>query len=221
MKKNSLSKAKADVGEVISLLKELFPNATIELNFDGVWQLLVAVVLSAQCTDERVNKVTPGLFARFPTVEDFAECDIEELEKLIYSTGFYKAKARNLKAAALRVVEEYGGEVPDKMEDLLTLGGVARKTANVVMNAGFGRAEGVVVDTHVARISGLLGWVPMKWSKAKNAIKIEQRLMKIIPQEDWGRISYLLILLGRRDCIARRPKCGGCVLKEICPSALN
>jgi endonuclease III len=210
---------KSRIPEVLSLLRKEFPKATIALNYKGVWQLLVAVVLSAQCTDERVNKVTPPLFKRFPTAEDFASCDIEELEKLIYSTGFYRAKAKNLKAAAMRVVEEYGGTVPDKMEDLLTLGGVARKTANVVMNAGYGKSVGVVVDTHVCRIAGLLGWVPMDWSKKKNAIKIEQRLMKILDEEAWGDISYLFILLGRKTCIARRPQCGKCSLNKLCPSS--
>ena len=210
---------KAPVDEVLGILKQEHPDAKIALDFEGVWQLLVVVVLSAQCTDERVNKVSPALFARFPEVQDLAECELEELEKLIYSTGFYKAKARNLKAAAQRVMAEYGGEVPDNMEDLLTLPGVARKTANVVMWSGFGRAVGVTVDTHVCRITGLLGWVPKKWSKAKNAVKIEEKMMKIVPKEDWGVVSHLLILHGRQVCVARRPKCGECPLNKLCPSS--
>ena len=215
MKKNN----SAEVGEVIALLRKEYPDATIALNFEGVWQLLVAVVLSAQCTDARVNKVTPVLFKRFPGVRDFAECDLEELEKLIYSTGFYRAKARNLKGAAVMIVEEFGAEVPDEMDLLLRLPGVARKTANVILNAGFGKSVGVVVDTHVCRISGLLGWVPKKWAKSKNAVKIEKKLMKIVPAEDWGVISYLMILHGRAVCIARRPKCEECVLRDLCPGA--
>lgn len=210
---------KAYVAEVIERLEREYPEPTIALNYEGVWQLVVAVILSAQCTDERVNMVTPALFRRFPRVEDFAGCDLEELEKLIYSTGFYRAKARNIKAAAIRIVEQFEGEVPDSMDDLLSLPGVARKTANVVLNAGFGRQVGVVVDTHVARIAGLLGWVPQKLSKAKNAVKIEQLLMDLLPREKWGVISYLLILHGRAVCIARRPRCGDCVLKDICPSS--
>ena len=212
---------KERVPEILRLLRGEFPDATIALNYKGVWQLLVAVVLSAQCTDERVNKVTPALFERFPKVKDFAACDIEELEKLIYSTGFYRAKAKNLKKAAVRVLEEFGGVVPDNMEDLLTLGGVARKTANVIMNAGYHKSVGVVVDTHVCRISGLLGWVPMKMSKAKNAVKIENRLMKILDKSDWGDISYLMILHGRKTCIARKPRCSECKLNELCPSVKN
>lgn len=209
----------AFVTEVIRILREEYPGSTIALNYQGVFQLLVAVQLSAQCTDERVNKVTPALFKRFPGVQDFAECDVAELEKLIYSTGFYRAKARNIRAAARVIVEKFGGEVPGRMDELLTLPGVARKTANVVMSAGFGLSEGVVVDTHVARLCGLLGLVDMKLSKAKNAVKIEQRLMKIVPRRDWGILPYLLIMHGRKVCVARRPQCGICKLNEICPSA--
>ena len=152
------------VSEVIRLLKKQYPNATIALKYGNNFQLLVAVILSAQCTDERVNKVTPVLFKRFSTVEDFAGCDILELEKLIYSTGFYKNKAKNIRAAAVKVVKDFGGKVPDNMKDLLTLPGVARKTANVILFEAFGKTEGIVVDTHVARISGLLGLVSKKLS---------------------------------------------------------
>lgn len=206
--------------KIIDLLRREYPSATIELNFSGTWQLLVAVILSAQCTDKRVNMVTPPLFKRFPRVEDFAECDINELEKLIYSTGFYKNKAKNIKAAAQMIVREFGGEVPDTMEELLRLPGVARKTGNVVLNAGFGKSEGIVVDTHVIRLSGLLGIISAGAAKTKNAVKIENELMKIIPREDWGIISYLFILHGRKVCVARRPKCELCVLNKLCPSSL-
>ncbi|MBL4694059.1 endonuclease III [Candidatus Gracilibacteria bacterium] len=207
------------IEQVISILEGEFPDATIALNFEGEFQLLVAVILSAQCTDERVNKVTPALFARFPRVEDFAQCDIEELEKLIYSTGFYRAKAKNIRAAAVMIVEEFGGAVPSEMESLLRLPGVARKTANVVMWTAFGRAEGIVVDTHVIRISGLLGLVSAKLSAVKNAVKIEKELCEIVPHNKWGGFAHLLILHGRKTCIARRPRCGECVLNKICPSA--
>lgn len=206
-----------NVPKVISILKENYPDAKIALTFKGNWQLLVAVILSAQCTDERVNKVTPPLFERFSRVEDFADCKIEDLEKMIYSTGFYKNKAKNIKAAAEMVVSKYGGEVPDTMDELLALPGVARKTANVVLYSGFGKTVGIVVDTHVARLSGKLGWVSEKLSKAKNAVKIEEELIKIIPREDWGKIAHLLILHGRKTCIARRPGCIECPLNKLCP----
>lgn len=201
------------------MLKKQYPNATIALKYGNNFQLLVAVILSAQCTDERVNKVTPVLFKRFSTAEDFARCDISELEKLIYSTGFYKNKAKNIKGAAEKVVKDFGGKVPDNMKDLLTLPGVARKTANVILFEAFGRTEGIVVDTHVARISGLLGLVSRKLSDAKNAVKIEQKLMTIVPKKDWGNIAYLFIDHGRAICIARRPKCEICPLSKICPSS--
>lgn len=207
------------IQKIIDLLDEEYPMPKVALKYDDVFQLLVAVILSAQCTDERVNKVTPALFKRFPGIRDFARCDLDELEKLIFSTGFYKNKAKNIKRAAIKIVEDFEEKVPDKMEDLLTLPGVARKTANVVLHAGFGKEEGIVVDTHVARLSGLLGLVPMKMSKAKDAIKIEKELMAIVPREYWGDFSMWLILHGRKICIARRPKCEECVLNKLCPSA--
>lgn len=205
--------------EIVGTLNEHFPDATIALKHDGVFQLLVAVILSAQCTDVRVNKVTPALFRRFPGVRYFAECEIEELERLIYSTGFYKNKAKNIKAASIKIMSEFGGKVPGTMKELLGLPGVARKTANVVLSAGFGQSEGIVVDTHVARICGLLGLVSAKLSLSKNAVKIEQILMKIVEKKDWGKFSYLMISLGRSVCIARRPNCKICPLSGICPSA--
>lgn len=206
--------------KIIALLKKEYPNTKIALNFGNKFQLLVAVILSAQCTDERVNKVTPALFKRFPTVEDFASCKLEELEKLIFSTGFYRNKAKNIKGAAMAVEERFGGKVPDNMDDLLTLPGVARKTGNVVLMEAFGKPVGIVVDTHVARLSGLLGLVDMKLSEAKNAVKIEQELMKIVPKKDWGILPFLFIDHGRAVCVARRPKCKECVLNKLCPSAV-
>lgn len=204
---------------IIRILKKQYPDATIALHYGDLFQLLVAVILSAQCTDERVNKVTPALFKRFSRVRDFAECKIDELEKMIYSTGFYKNKAKNIKGAAIKIMQDFDGKVPGTMTELLTLPGVARKTANVILSAGFGSNEGIVVDTHVARICGLLGLVPKKMSEAKNAVKIERILMKIVPRRDWGIFSYLMINHGRKICVARRPKCEICPLNGICPSA--
>lgn len=205
--------------KIIRILKKTYPDAKIELNFGDNFQLLAAVVLSAQCTDKRVNKVTPALFKRFPRVQDFAECDLSELERMIYSTGFYKNKAKNIKAAAQKIVAEFDGEVPGSMEYLLKLPGVARKTANVILDAGFGRSEGIVVDTHVARVSGMLGLVDMKLSKAKNAVKIEQKLMELVPHKEWAGFAHLLVWHGRRICIARKPKCEVCSVKSLCPNA--
>lgn len=208
-----------NIGQIIEILKGTYPEAKIALKFGDKFQLLVAVILSAQCTDKRVNMVTPILFKRFSRIEDFAKCNIAELEKLIYSTGFYKNKAKNIKAAAGKIITDFGGKVPDTMENLLKLSGVARKTANVILETGFGKNEGIVVDTHVCRISGLLGLVPMKLSKVKNAVKIEQQLMKIIPKSEWGKFAHLLIAHGRNICVARRPKCKVCPLNKLCPSA--
>ena len=209
----------SQVLDVIKILDKDYPKPTIALNYGNIFQLLVSVVLSAQCTDERVNKVTPALFKRYPKVKDFAGSNIEELEKLIYSTGFYKNKAKNIKAAAEIICADFNEKVPDHMDNLLKLPGVARKTANVILSAGFGKNEGIVVDTHVCRLSGRLGWVDMQLSKKKNAVKIENKLMKIIPEKDWGKIAYLLILHGRKICVARKPKCEICPLNKICPSS--
>lgn len=204
---------------IIEGLKKEYPDAGIELNFGNKFQLLVAVILSAQCTDVRVNKVTPPLFKKYPGVRDFAECKIGDLEKMIFSTGFYKNKSKNIRAAAGKILSDFDGEVPGTMEGLLGLPGVARKTANVILNEAFDVSEGIVVDTHVIRISGLLGLVRKKLSKAKNAVKIEAELMKIVPKKDWRNISHLLIWHGRRICIARKPKCEVCPLNKICPSS--
>ncbi|MCX6734873.1 MAG: endonuclease III [Candidatus Peregrinibacteria bacterium] len=214
-----MSDAKKNPASIIKLLKKQYPYSKIALDYGNLFQLVVAVILSAQCTDVRVNKVTPALFKRFPEVSDFAECDVHELEKLIYSTGFYKNKAKNIKGAAQKTMKDFGGKVPDTMEKLLSLPGVARKTANVVLSSGFGRNEGIVVDTHVARICGLLGLVPKKMSDAKNAVKIEKILVKLVQKKDWGIFSFLMIDHGRAICIARRPKCEICPLNKICPSS--
>jgi len=207
------------IDEIIRVLRKTYPDARIALNFGNNFELLVAVILSAQCTDVRVNLVTPDLFRRFSNVRDYAVCSAEELEQLIYSTGFYRNKAKNIMGAAKMIVDEFDGEVPSEMDALLKLPGVARKTANVVLSAGFGKNEGVTVDTHVIRISGLLKLVPAKYVKVKNAVKIEQELMKMVPRKDWGIISHLLIFHGRKTCIARKPRCGECPLKKLCLSA--
>lgn len=216
---NGTKNGAQNIGQIIKILKKTYPDAKIALKFGDTFQLLVAVILSAQCTDERVNKVTPALFKRYPKVQDFAKCNVSELEKLIYSTGFYKNKAKNIKGAAMKIVSDFDSKVPDNMNDLLKLPGVARKTANVIIGAGFGKSEGIVVDTHVCRVSGMLGLVSMTMSKAKMAVKIEQELIKIVPRKEWNKFAHLLIFHGRKICVARRPKCKICPLNKLCPSA--
>lgn len=198
---------------ILDLLKSLYPDATCSLTYDTPVQLLVATILSAQCTDERVNKVTPILFERFPDAPSLAQADREELENIIRSTGFYRNKAKNIQGACLKIVEDFGGEVPQTMEELLTLSGVARKTANVVLAHGFGINMGVTVDTHVKRLSNRLGL-----TKESNPLKIEQDLMKLLPQPDWENYSIRIIYHGRAVCKARKPLCSQCKLADLCPS---
>lgn len=200
--------------EILARLKELYPEAPCSLDFATTLQLMVATILSAQCTDERVNKVTPSLFAAYPDVYAFAEADLGELETLIKSTGFYRNKAKNIRAACQRIVTEYNGEVPATMEDLLTLPGVARKTANVVLAHGFGINAGVTVDTHVKRITNRLGL-----TKHSDPIHIERDLMKLFPQPDWENWSIRLVYHGRAVCMARNPNCAACTLADLCLSA--
>lgn len=216
-KKTSFKEAalQARTVEIIRRLKEAHPDAHCELNHENPLQLLIATILSAQCTDERVNIVTPGLFARYQTAEDFAQADREELEELIHSTGFYRQKARFIQESTQAITAEHGGQVPADMMALLGLTGVARKTANVVLGVAFGIAEGIVVDTHVKRISRLLGL-----TKETSPTAIEKDLMKLVPRPDWINISHLLIFHGRRICIARRPDCPNCTLNDLCPSAV-
>jgi endonuclease III len=202
------------IGPIIARLRAAHPDAACELIHDGPLQLLMATILSAQCTDQRVNMVTPTLFARYPTAVAFAEADRAELEEIIHSTGFYRNKAAHIQTAAQRIVAEHGGEVPSDMKQLLQLRGVARKTANVVLGVGYGIAEGVVVDTHVKRISGRLGL-----TQETTPEKIEQDLMNLVPREDWIDLSHLLIFHGRRICDARKPDCANCPLADLCPSA--
>jgi endonuclease-3 len=195
-------------------LKELYPHASIALAYETEFQLLVAVILSAQTTDVGVNKVTPVLFARFPTPGALAAADPAEVEQIVHPTGFFRNKTKNIMGAASRIVAEYGGRVPDTMEDLLSLPGVARKTANIVLFNAFGKAEGVAVDTHVFRLAHRLGF-----SAHEDTNKVERDLMALFPREEWGALTYRLIEHGRAVCDAKRPICGQCVLAELCPSA--
>jgi len=199
---------------LIQRLHEAYPDAECALHHRNAFELLVATILSAQCTDERVNKVTPALFARFPTPEAMAGADREELESLIRSTGFYHNKAKNIQGAAQRIVSAYGGVVPQTMDELLTLPGVARKTANVVLGVVFGIADGVVVDTHVKRLSNRLGLTTQS-----DPEKIERDLQAITPRAEWINLSHLLIFHGRQVCDARKPNCAACTLSDLCPSA--
>lgn len=200
--------------EIIKRLRKAYPNAHCALNHTNPFELLIATILSAQCTDARVNIVTADLFRKYHGPADFLEVPQSELERDIHSTGFFRNKAKNIQAACTRIIEVYNGEIPRTMAELLTLGGVARKTANVVMGNAFGIASGVVVDTHVSRISQLLGL-----SESKTAEKIEQDLADLIPRKDWVMFPHWMIYHGRQVCIARRPKCSECVLNDICPSA--
>jgi endonuclease-3 len=202
------------IDEIIRLLHLEYPDACCELVHANPLELLVATILSAQCTDVRVNKVTPDLFARYPTAADFAAADRVELEEAVRSTGFYRNKAKNIQEACTRIVHEFGGDVPDNMEDLLSLAGVARKTANVVLGTAYGIADGIVVDTHVRRLSNLLGLTTSQDPK-----KIEQDLVALVPQSEWIDFSHLLIFHGRRVCSARKPNCVDCALNHLCPSA--
>ena len=204
----------AYVAELIARLRVAYPDAHCALDYETPIQLLVATILSAQCTDERVNLTTPALFARYPTAEALAAADPTEMEELVRPTGFYRQKARYIREAAGRILSDYSGEVPPAMADLLTLPGVARKTANVVRGEIYGLADGVTVDTHVKRLSARLGL-----TVETDPVKVERDLMAIIPRESWIEIAHLLIWHGRRVCHARKPNCPGCVLNDICPSA--
>ncbi len=200
---------------VLALLEEeLGPDAVIALDFSNRWELLLATMFSAQSTDVKVNEVTKGFFARWPGPEELASADLEDVQAQISSLGLFRNKAKNAQATARRVLAEYGGEVPGTMEDLLTLPGVARKTANVVLSNGFGINDGVVVDTHVHRLSRRL-----RFTREQDVKKVEKDLMRLFPQEQWLRVSDLLIHHGRRTCDAQRPKCHDCVVEPLCPSS--
>ncbi|MBD3413957.1 MAG: endonuclease III [Candidatus Aminicenantes bacterium] len=202
------------VPKIIDILRQLYPRSQTALKFKNPLQILVATVLSAQCTDKKVNEVTPGLFKKYSRVEDFAEADLKDLEKEIRSTGFYRNKSKNIRAAAQKMVADFSGKVPSNMSDLLTLPGVARKTANIVLSSAFHKAQGIAVDTHVKRLSQRLGL-----SDQKNPDKIEQDLMKIVPKEEWLHFNYRLVNHGRKICQARKPLCDDCRLSQLCLSA--
>ena len=208
--------SREQVTAIIAELRHLYPDAETSLNFSNPLELLVATQLSAQSTDERVNKVTAYLFKKYRSVEDYARVSQEELEKDVQSTGFYHNKAKNIRAAAQRIMTNYGGEVPRTMEDLVTLPGVGRKTANVVLGNAFGIVEGIVVDTHVGRLARRFGWMT-----SEDPVKVEQDLMRIIPREDWLHLPYMMICHGRAICIARKPLCAQCTLVPLCPSAFH
>ena len=204
---------KKRTAEIIKRLKKAYPDAHCAPNHTTPFELLIATILSAQCTDERVNIVTADLFRKYRGPEDFVQVTQEELERDIHSTGFFRNKAKNIKAASQRLIEVYGGEIPQTMEEILTLGGVARKTGNVVLGNAFGIASGVVVDTHVSRLSQRLGI-----TQEKTPEKIERDLQELVPKKDWVMFSHWLIFHGRQICNARKPKCLECVLADICPS---
>jgi len=199
---------------ILAELRRLYPDAKCSLDFTNPLELLVATQLSAQCTDERVNVVTKDLFRKYHTAADYAMTSQEELERDIKSTGFYRNKAKNLRAAAQLLITAYGGEVPSAMADLLTLPGVARKTANVVQGNAFGIVEGIVVDTHVGRLVRRLGW-----TTSEDPVRVEQELMRVVPRADWLDLSHLLIFHGRALCQSRKPFCDRCPLVSLCPSA--
>jgi endonuclease-3 len=203
-------------GEILRRLTALYPDATCSLDYESPLQLLVATMLSAQCTDERVNNVTPALFARYPDAIALAGANLETLEALIKSTGFYRNKAKNIRGASQMILERFDGQVPQTMEALTQLPGVARKTANVVLAHGFGINAGVTVDTHVKRLSRRLGL-----TNEENPVKVERALMPLLPQSDWENWSIRLIYHGRAVCKARKPNCGDCVLVDLCPVGLG
>jgi endonuclease-3 len=202
------------IGPIVRLLRRHYPQARTALEFGNPLEILVATILAAQCTDERVNTITPGLFRRYPTAAALARADRAELEGIIRSAGFFRNKAKSIVGAARRIVEVYGGVVPDSMEELVTLPGVARKTANIVLSAGYGKAEGIAVDTHAGRLSRRLGL-----SREEDPVKVERDLMAILPRKDWLDFNVLLVEHGRALCRARKPDCPACFLGGLCPSA--
>jgi endonuclease III len=199
---------------IFKRLTREYPDAHCELDHTNAYQLLVATILSAQCTDKRVNLVTPALFERYPDAEALAMADPREVEELVKPTGFFRNKTRSLLGMAGGLLDRFGGAVPDRMEELVTLPGVGRKTANVILGTAFNKPAGVVVDTHVGRLSRRLGL-----TRLSDPVKVERVLMKLFPQKNWTLLSHLLIFHGRRVCLARRPRCAECVLNDLCPSS--
>lgn len=210
-KPKTAAERKQRLRRILDALDQLFPKATCALEHKNAWQLLVATILSAQCTDERVNKVTPGLFEKYPRIEDFANASQEELANDIRSTGFFNNKSRSLIGAAKKIVSDYHGQVPRTMDELLSVPGAARKTANVVLGTAYNIPSGVVVDTHVQRIS-----LRLDLTKSTDPVKIEQDLMKIIPEDRWILFSHQVIHFGRQICVARKPRCANCPLDPLC-----
>lgn len=202
--------------KIINILKDTYPDAKCSLDFTTPFEMLIAVILSAQCTDERVNKTTPAIFNKYSTPEDFDKMPLETLEELIHPCGFYKNKARNIKLTAKKIINEFNSEVPDNMEDLLSLPGVGRKTANVVMLEAFNKPQGIAVDTHAKRISNRIGF-----SSEESPEKIEQDLLKLFPYEYWKDVNHILIYHGRAICTARSPKCDSCPIKAYCKFYLD
>lgn len=202
---------KKDAIDMIEILKKTYPDATCSLDFKTPFELVIAVMLSAQCTDERVNKTTPALFKKYPTIKDFANCDINELEEIIHPCGFYKNKAKNAKACAQKILSDFNGIVPKTMEELISLPGVGRKSANVILLEAFDIANGIAVDTHAKRISNKIGL-----SKEKEPTKIEQDLLKIFPKENLKDVNHLFVWHGRNTCTARNPKCEDCTIRKYC-----
>lgn len=215
-----LEQKKQRAAKLLSLLRKMYPEATTALTHSNPLQLLVSTILSAQCTDERVNMVTPGLFAKYRTAANFANARTAELESIIRSTGFFRQKAKSIQGACRLIVEKFAGQVPQTMDELLTLPGVARKTANVVLGTAFGKNEGIVVDTHVGRVAWRLG---LTWTArtTKEAPRIEQDLMQVVPRKDWTFFAHALVWHGRLVCVARKPKCSECKLAPHCPSAFT
>ena len=210
-KPKTAAERKQRVDAILQALNQRYAHVTCALGHRNAWELLVATILSAQCTDERVNKVTPGLFAKYPTMEDFAAVNVQELASDIHSTGFFNNKAKSIVGAAKTILSEFGGEIPRDIDQLMTVPGAARKTANVVLGTAFGIRSGIVVDTHVARIAQRLDL-----TKEESPVKIEQDLMKQVPQDHWILFSHQVIHFGRELCAARKPKCGECPIERLC-----
>ena len=210
----SLQPASVRAPLIFKRLKRAYPDAHCELDYASPYQLLAATILSAQCTDKRVNLVTPALFERYPNAESLAMADPREVEELIKPTGFFRNKTKSLLGMAGGLLDRFGSSVPDRMEDLVTLPGVGRKTANVILGTAFDKPAGVVVDTHVGRVSRRLGL-----TRLSDPVKVELVLTKLFPQKHWTLLSHLLIFHGRRVCVARRPRCAECVLNDLCPSS--
>lgn len=214
MPKESKEKKIERAKKIITRLKNNYPNAQCSLTYKTIHQLMVATILSAQCTDERVNKTTPELFKKYKSIKAFAEADLKELAQDIFATGFHNSKAKSIKNSAIKLLEQYDGKIPQTLDELVKLPGVGRKTGSVVLGEGYKKAEGIVVDTHVGRICRLL-----KLTNQKDPVKVERDLMLIIPRQDWILFTHLMIDHGRAICKARKPDCANCFLTDLCPSA--